>query len=1581
MTKLAKTGGVSRRLLSGTALASAAACALIATPASAQEECGPTTEGTVTCTAADNPYPNGIFYSSPAVDPLQDPGLDPDAPVYDLTVNLGTGVAIDTGATNPGVALIGFNDGAVTLNSFGDTSIAVTGTGALGVLALTNYGDLTINTDSITATGRASGGINANSNQGNIAIDADTTTVTGDGSVGISANSFTGDVDITAGTVTVEGLASSGIVAYSNQGNVTINAGTVTTTADGGYVGLDTPAIEAVSVQGTTSVAVDSVSTSGVYADGINAYGGVSATVTAGTISTTGYESNGILVQSPGDASITVGSISTTGDYSNGAIAVSLNGTASVTSTGSVSTTGYGAYGVIAYGFNGDATVVVNDVSTTGDNSTAVYASGNVVDVTINGNVSTQGTASPGVDAFANNTVTVTNNGTVTTAGDGSTGILATGIYGAVVEGTGSVTTSGDNADGLFVRSLFGDVDVTVGDVTTSGTNSAGVAAISYFGNASVTSTGSVSTAGDGSIGVYAGSFNGLYDADVTVNDVATTGDNSPAVSVYGYNASATINGNVSTSGAASTGVSVLAIAGNATVANNGSVTTTGVGSIGVNVAAYGDVTVTGTGSVSSSATGINAYSFAGNIDITQGDIATTEDGAAGIAAETNNYNYTAGNISITVGDITTTGDNADGINATALGGGSIEINHGAINTSGTNAFGVFALGAEDVSITGTSVTTTGEEAAGVYGVSFFGNVAIDTGTVSTTGQYAPGVVGASYFGNVSITADDVTTTGDTSKGVYGVAFYAGNTNVTVGNVTTSGDYSVGVDAQAYYGASVTVNGTVATSGDYAPGVNVYAVGLGGADVDNNATVLNNGAIRTSGTESNGITAEAVFGDVVISGTGSVATTGDFSTGILARSTYGAVDITAGTVTTTGIASGIDAYASGGVSITVDTVRTAGADSNAINAGGFYSVDVTANTVSTTGASANGIDVVSFGGDVTVAAGSVLVSGTDSTAIRALGFGGGANVSVTGAVRSTSGTAIDILAAGAGGAGGPAVGDPANDGIARVLVGTNGSVQGGTNAITTDALNGTQITNRGSIIGGSGYAIEASGGAATINNIGSITGRLLLTDNSDTLTNSGTFTLVGNSDFGGGNDLLTNSGTVRFGSAAGAQNITLVGLESFANSGLVDLRNGVAGDRLTLAAYTGSGPAALGLDIAFGATPTVDRLNVTTATGSTSVVLNPLNGPATLIPTTTLIQASAASSATAFTLSAGSQFNGLIQYGLVYNPTSFAYQLISAPNATVYRQAKLGEGISTLWNRSADAITAHLAADRDSGWGAPTADSAGRIWLQMFGEVNKRDETRSFGFNGLAQNDVDLGYKQDVFGGQIGFDLYGTRSDTGGFTVGVSGGYASSVMHFAGNDRFQIDAVNGTLYAGFRAGGLFLNGLAKYDYAWIKNRGNAPVSTFNLETKAQTWGGKVEAGFRFGSNSFFIEPAASIAYTSTDMDRYGVYGGTFDFDDFTGLRGKAGARIGGSTPVGSSTLVFYAGAAAVHEFKGEDGLLFSSGGQTVRLTNDRLGTYGQGTLGLNIVTSSGVTGFIEAHGEYNDEYSGGGGRAGIRIKF
>ena len=139
---------------------------------------------------------------------------------------------------------------------------------------------------------------------------------------------------------------------------------------------------------------------------------------------------------------------------------------------------------------------------------------------------------------------------------------------------------------------------------------------------------------------------------------------------------------------------------------------------------------------------------------------------------------------------------------------------------------------------------------------------------------------------------------------------------------------------------------------------------------------------------------------------------------------------------------------------------------------------------------------------------------------------------------------------------------------------------------------------------------------------------------------------------------------------------------------------------------------------------------------------------------------------------------------------------------------------------------------------------------------------------------------------------------------------------------------------------------------------------------------------RRGSHAFYAEPVVSAAYVRTDLGSIHALGSTIDFADLDGVRGKAGLRLGSSRPLAhAAKLVVYASGNVVHEFEGRDGLTFVSGGSSLGLRNDRIPTYGEGKLGLNVVSASGVSGFVEGVGDYSHDYKGGGGRVGLLIKL
>jgi outer membrane autotransporter protein len=181
------------------------------------------------------------------------------------------------------------------------------------------------------------------------------------------------------------------------------------------------------------------------------------------------------------------------------------------------------------------------------------------------------------------------------------------------------------------------------------------------------------------------------------------------------------------------------------------------------------------------------------------------------------------------------------------------------------------------------------------------------------------------------------------------------------------------------------------------------------------------------------------------------------------------------------------------------------------------------------------------------------------------------------------------------------------------------------------------------------------------------------------------------------------------------------------------------------------------------------------------------------------------------------------------------------------------------------------------------------------------------------------------------------------------------------------------------SGGFFVNGLAKYDVYRISSTSLAAdyFDTFH----GKGYGVQAEAGYRFGSDSFFAEPVASLAFVRTDLNDLAGANAVVDFDKMDGLRGKIGLRIGGTGHIGASRAVFYAGGNYVREFKGEDGITFISGNYAPHFDNSRIKGYGQGMIGVNITMPGGVSGFIEANGDFAKAYKGGGGRVGLNVKF
>ena len=844
-----------------------------------------------------------------------------------------------------------------------------------------------------------------------------------------------------------------------------------------------------------------------------------------------------------------------------------------------------------------------------------------------------------------------------------------------------------------------------------------------------------------------------------------------------------------------------------------------------------------------------------------------------------------------------------------------------------------------------------------------------DTVTCTSAGNPYPN--GITYFtpgGDLTINLDGdvvVDTSGGLNAGILGLGL--GTDALTINGLTGA---SITTDADGGFGIlGVTTDGDLAINISTINTSGVNAFGIVGGSATGNVTV-NAGTISTTGLGATAIDILTNSGDIAISGL-NIRTTGDNAFAVNASSDAG-----------------------GDVSVTGGTFSTTGAGSVGIRANaGLGSVSVTPTTVTTTGANATGV-LVTSNGVATIGVGRVAVTGLGASGIVATSATDAVNVNVNGAgVTSAQADAMTL------------------NGLTVSVNSQAGSVINGQAAgIRAISTNGTGVTNRGTIGSSAGYAIDVSGGLATITNVsgGVINGRVRLTDNADVVNNAGTFNAAGVSLFGAGADTVSNTGTwnanagADFGAGAdvfnnagnfnvlnGAfpvGNVTFANLETFNNTGRVSLQNGRAGDSFTLpGVFNGGAGSRLALDVNFtGATPVADRLIIGSATGSTGVQVNNVGG-GVLTPGVVIVDGATASATSAFVLDPSNVNLDLVQYQIVYDAPSANFLLIGTPQSVVFQQVLAGEAAANLWRKTGESWSNHMASVRDGAWaGDPMAMSDGaHVWGEFHGGLEGRETDGAYTTFGVNQT-VNLGYEQQYGGFQGGVDWYRTMG-SGTLALGVTGGYAGAYLDFEDSGgSIDFTGFNVGASVGYTMGGLFVNGLVKADIL----QGDTTFANVaqRAEFDAQAYGATLEGGYRFGGSSFFIEPVASLSYVRTELDEFDILNSTISFDDNDSLRGKLGVRGGGVWNMSSGGRVIpYAAVYAVEEFEGEDGLTFTNGGLDVPIASLAPDTYGQAQLGLGFSPwtgpLSGFTGYVQADGNFGNDMSGGGVRLGFRFKW
>jgi outer membrane autotransporter protein len=934
------------------------------------------------------------------------------------------------------------------------------------------------------------------------------------------------------------------------------------------------------------------------------------------------------------------------------------------------------------------------------------------------------------------------------------------------------------------------------------------------------------------------------------------------------------------------------------------------------------------------------------------------------------------------------------------------------INTSGGAAYGVYmSQGAgSTVTLTKTlSVSTTG--GGQVIGVDFdsivenptrfFGAtlhnptaIAVNSDTGAVTGVSATNLRGDFLIdgaGTITATsagaAAGVITTGVTGTQTLTLgAVTATSTESTATGVGLSGvgetTYPSGAAkiAISLTDASTIAANSHASSGSGGAGVNLAVTGAAAT------IVVDLNAVATTGAATPGVVLQGANG--LISGTiNSITTSGANSPGLtVTGATAGAVNLTVGIAGST---------PSGGVS-------TIGAGSDGIDiTTSTGTATVTASTVEVSGAGSYGLSIqttsTTTGGAVTLTTGAVTGSGAASLNAINVQTGVGA-ISVTTTGNTSAANADTIRLASTSGNVTAALGDGttttsstgvalniSTGGLATVTLGysaTTAALAGKSWGLEVSAAGGLTATLSGTVGSTSGGAIDASGGATSITNKGTINGYMMLSNAGNTFTNVGTFNAFGGDTTFGGTSTFNNSGTFNvYPGAVSATTLNLKGLTTLNNSGTISLANGHTGNVLNLqgAAYTGSGGATLVLDVNLAntavngsAAQSADLLKVGAISGSTKLALNDIGAglPGQFNLTGIPVVAGTSSTPNAFTLAASPIQKGFVEYMLRQQGAD--YDLYSVPSAAAFELVRMGTEAQRYWRRSGDVWADQiLGSDFKQG---------GSVWVQAFGggETNNSHPTYSFAtpaFNNSPVLDV-----RDNFGGvQGGYDW-----GHGAFGLGFTGGYTEQDGKLkATGDTLTFKGENVGLYARFAmANGFFAQGMGKIDFYDI-DFGFA-VSAGSPGFNGKTYGLDLQAGYRATSGKLFVEPILGLSVTHTDLDGFSanVGGVAATYGGGDSAYGKAGVRAGWTSLSSRSwRLSPYVGADWEGEMSGRPHVTLGLGASSLTFEDAPEGGRARVELGVSGIGPSGFSAFGKVEGVAGANAAGASVRVGLAWRW
>jgi len=173
-----------------------------------------------------------------------------------------------------------------------------------------------------------------------------------------------------------------------------------------------------------------------------------------------------------------------------------------------------------------------------------------------------------------------------------------------------------------------------------------------------------------------------------------------------------------------------------------------------------------------------------------------------------------------------------------------------------------------------------------------------------------------------------------------------------------------------------------------------------------------------------------------------------------------------------------------------------------------------------------------------------------------------------------------------------------------------------------------------------------------------------------------------------------------------------------------------------------------------------------------------------------------------------------------------------------------------------------------------------------------------------------------MFGGEL--------AGENGVTAGLALGYMQSeVKSRAGGGEGEVDSYQATLYAGWTAGGTFVDaalgyGASSYDATRTPTFGGFP--SLDSAADGNDWSAELEAGHRFNFGAAAVEPRASLRWDQVQRDSFTESGTSpwslgVEAETVTALRSSLGLRMSTVLRAGALTLEPNAQLAWEHDFR------------------------------------------------------------------